>query len=49
MAGATENLHDGDNNEKEKNEQNNGGVHVEERPKVPLAASCTAKKGSNPM
>src|SRR5208283_2134356 len=36
MTGATKNLHDRNNNNKEKNEQNNRMVNVEERPKVPL-------------
>jgi hypothetical protein len=47
MAGATENLHDRDNNEK-KNEQNNRGINVEERPKVPLGSLLYGQEGQQP-
>jgi len=47
MAGATENLHDRDNNEK-KNEQNNRGRNVEERPKVPLGSLLYGQEGQQP-
>jgi len=46
MTGASKNLHDRNNNKKEKNEQNNRRVNVEERPKVPLRSLSLPKMPS---
>ena len=48
MTGASKNLHDRNNNKKEKNEQNNRRVNVEERPKVPLHSLLYRQEGQQP-
>jgi len=48
MTGASKNLHDRNNNKKEKNEQNNRRVNVEERPKVSLHSLLYHQEGQQP-